>query len=53
VYIFEFQFDTRIAVGTSGRTLPAPPGCTKDDEDNDTDDDDIHEGVKTKIKMNE
>jgi hypothetical protein len=42
VYIFEFQFDTRITAETSGRTLPAPPGCTKDDEDNNsTEDDDM------------
>jgi hypothetical protein len=31
-----------------GRTLPAPPGCTKDDKDDDTEDDDIHAGVEDK-----
>ncbi len=50
MYIFEFQFDTRIAVGTSGRTLPAPPGRTKDSKDYDTEDDDIHADVEMKIE---
>jgi hypothetical protein len=53
VYIFEFQFDTRIAARTSEQTLPAPPGRRKDDKDNNREDDDIHAGVGMKIKMNE